>query len=856
MQNNDKVSYTTKLNFWWILKMALRDSRKNKSRLLLFISSIVLGIASMVAISSFSDNLKKDIDQQAAALIGADLVVDSRKELSENGQHLIDSIKGVSSASAEEKSFASMALFEKSGGNRLVQIRALGGNFPFYGKLETVPESAESSFRTGKSALVDKTLMLQFNAEVGDQVVIGTEKFTIAGILTNAPGQSGISSAVAPAIFIPLEYLDSTGLLQKGSRVNYNFYYQFPKTTDVDNILEKLDAHFEEEGLDGETIQMRKESTGRSFDDLTGFLSLVGFVALLLGCIGVSSAIQIYIREKLNSIAILRCLGVSSRQAFLIFLIQVAGIGLIGSVLGAAFGVLIQQLLPIILQDLLPVAVSNDLSVIAIVKGIALGVFISILFALLPLIGIHTISPLNTLRLSYEENDGRKNKFRTLVYGLIVLFILVFARMQLENWFQTLAFTMGVLVGFLILYGVSILLVKLVKRYFPHSWSYLWRQGLSNLYRPNNQTVIMVMAIGLGTAFIATLFFVKALLISQLSFSAGSNQPNMVLFDIQSSQKQEVLNLVKKENLPIIQEVPIVTVQLETINGYNEAAVKKDSTLGLSNRSFGRELRVTYRDSIISSEKITDGVWIGERGDGDTARVSLEKDYAQRAGLKIGDRLVYNVQGLMVPAIVGSFREVDWNRVQTNFRVVFPKGVIDEAPQFHVIMTRTPDSEISAAFQLAVVQQFPTVSIIDLNLILSILDEILNKISFVIQFMAALSILTGIIVLVASIMISKYQRVRESVLLRTMGASRKQILTIAAMEYLFLGTLAASTGIIIALLSSWALAIFSFELPFVPDILLIIGLFIGVSALTVVIGIFNSTALLNRTPLEVLRKED
>jgi len=810
----------------------------------------------MVAISSFSDNLKKDIDQQAAALIGADLVVDSRKELSENGQHLIDSIKGISSASAEEKSFASMALFEKSGGNRLVQIRALGGNFPFYGKLETVPESAESSFRTGKSALVDKTLMLQFNAEVGDQVVIGTEKFTIAGILTNAPGQSGISSAVAPAIFIPLEYLDSTGLLQKGSRVNYNFYYQFPKTTDVDNILEKLDAHFEEEGLDGETIQMRKESTGRSFDDLTGFLSLVGFVALLLGCIGVSSAIQIYIREKLNSIAILRCLGVSSRQAFLIFLIQVAGIGLIGSVLGAAFGVLIQQLLPIILQDLLPVAVSNDLSVIAIVKGIALGVFISILFALLPLIGIHTISPLNTLRLSYEENDGRKNKFRTLVYGLIVLFILVFARMQLENWFQTLAFTMGVLVGFLILYGVSILLVKLVKRYFPHSWSYLWRQGLSNLYRPNNQTVIMVMAIGLGTAFIATLFFVKALLISQLSFSAGSNQPNMVLFDIQSSQKQEVLNLVKKENLPIIQEVPIVTVQLETINGYNEAAVKKDSTLGLSNRSFGRELRVTYRDSIISSEKITDGVWIGERGDGDTARVSLEKDYAQRAGLKIGDRLVYNVQGLMVPAIVGSFREVDWNRVQTNFRVVFPKGVIDEAPQFHVIMTRTPDSEISAAFQLAVVQQFPTVSIIDLNLILSILDEILNKISFVIQFMAALSILTGIIVLVASIMISKYQRVRESVLLRTMGASRKQILTIAAMEYLFLGTLAASTGIIIALLSSWALAIFSFELPFVPDILLIIGLFIGVSALTVVIGIFNSTALLNRTPLEVLRKED
>src|SRR5690606_32597952 len=609
MQSNDQTSYTTKTNFLWILKMALRDSRKNKSRLLLFISSIVLGIASMVAISSFSDNLKTDIDLQAAELIGADLVVDSRKELSQEAQHLVDSLKSISSAFAEEKSFASMALFEKNGGNRLVDIRALGGNFPFYGKLETVPESAEGSFRSGKNALVDKTLMLQFNAEVGDQVVIGNQKFTIAGALTNAPGQSGISSSVAPAIFIPLEYLESTGLLQKGSRVSYNFYYQFPKTTDVDNILEKLDTPFELEGLDGETIQMRKESTGRSFEDLTGFLSLVGFIALLLGCIGVSSAIQIYIREKLNSIAILRCLGVSSRQAFLIFLIQVAGIGLIGSILGAALGVIIQQLLPVVLQDLLPVAVSNDLSILAIAKGIALGVFISILFALLPLIGIHTISPLNTLRLSYEENDGHKNKYRTLVYGLIILFVLLFARMQLDGWFQTLAFTAGVLLGFLILYGVSLLLVKLVKKYFPHSWSYLWRQGLSNLYRPNNQTVIMVMAIGLGTAFIATLFFVKTLLISQLSFSAGSNQPNMVLFDIQSSQKQEVLNLVNKENLPIIQEVPIVTVQLESINGYNEAAVRKDSTIGLSPRSFGRELRVTYRDSIISSEKITDGLW-------------------------------------------------------------------------------------------------------------------------------------------------------------------------------------------------------------------------------------------------------
>jgi len=849
-----KKKDASSLNLWWILKMALRDSRKNKSRLLLFISSIVLGIASMVAINSFDDNLKKDIDKQAATLIGADLLIDSRKSLSDSAQLLIDSLKSLSIYSAEEQSFISMILFEKGGGNRLAEIRALNGNYPFYGKLETIPESAERSFREKKDVLVDKTLMLQFNAQLGDSVVIGNSKFRIAGTLIQAPGQTGISGAMAPTVFIPLEHLTSTGLVQKGSRINYAFYFKLSEKVDSDKLAEQLNKRFEQEGLDAETITMRKENTGRAFNDLTGFLSLVGFVALLLGCIGISSAIQIYIREKINSIAILRCLGVSSNQAFLIFLIQIIVMGLLGSIIGAAFGILIQQLLPVILQDLLPVAVSNDLSWLAVFKGIALGVFISILFALLPLIAIRDISPLNTLRVSFQENDKRKKYLSVVVYTLIVLFIAVFARMQLENWLQTFAFTLAVVLGFLILYGMSLLLIKLIQRYFPHSWSYLWRQGLSNLYRPNNQTVILVMAIGLGTAFIATLFLVKALLIQQISFSSAGNQPNMVLFNIQSSQKEQVANLVRTHGFPVIQEVPVVTLQLESIKGYNAEDIRKDSTLGISNKALAREIRVTFRDSLISSEKVTEGKWMGEVENGDTARVSLEKNYAERIGVGIGDEIVYNVQGLMVPTLVGSIRDVDWNRIQTNFRIIFPKGVIDEAPQFHVLMTRAANEKKSADLQLQVVRQFPNISVIDLKLILAVLDEILDKIRFVIQFMAALSILTGMIVLIASVLISKYQRIQESVLLRTLGASKKQILSITALEYFFLGILSSFTGICIALIASWALATFSLELPFIPDLFLILTLFICVTTITVIIGIFNTNTILSKPPLEVLRK--
>lgn len=837
----------------WLIKMAVRDSRRNKTRLLLFVSSIVLGIAAVVTVSSFQENLRKEIERQAATLVGADLVVDSRKNLSDSSLRLIDSLKEVSTKYAEEKSFLSMVLFQKNGGNRLVQIRGLKGDFPFYGEFKTNPKEAASNFQQKNSILVDKNLMLQFDAQVGDSVQIGRRMFQIEGELLQAPGQTGLSAAVAPTVLLPMGTLVSTGLLQKGSRINYQYYFKLPDSVQSHLLATRIGNQFEKEGLGAESIQMRKEQAGRSFGDLTKFLSLVGFVALLLGCIGVSSSVQIYIREKFISIAILRCLGVSGTQAFLIFMIQIVGIGLFGSLMGAALGVLIQQILPFVLRDLLPVEVEVVLSWLSIFKGIALGVLVALLFALLPLLSIKNISPLHTLQAPFLPKTYTNSRQRGFVFILVFLFIGGFGRTQLESWLQTFVFTFSVVAGYALLYGFSLALITLVKRFFPHSWGYVWRQGLSNLYRPNNQTVILVMAIGLATAFIGTLFFVKALLIEQVSFSTRGDQPNMVLFDIQSGQKEEVSEFVKSFGLPVIQEVPIVTMQLESINGYRQADVEKDSTTTLSARAFARELRVTFRDSLISSERITKGQWEGGVGKQGLPEISLEEEYAGRIGVEVGDEIVWNVQGVMVPTRVGSFRSVDWDRVQTNFRIVFPKGVIDEAPQFHVIMTRTPNEQASADFQVAVVKRFPTLSVIDLSLILAVLKDILSKVGFVIQFMAALSICTGFIVLASSILISRFQRIKETVLLRTLGAKKEQVLIITALEYFFLGALSSLAGILIALMSSWGLARFSFEIPFKPSVLVVFSLFAGVTLLTILVGMFNIKSVLRKSPLEVLR---
>jgi len=844
--------YRRKLRFGWLLKMAWRDSRRNRSRLFLFISSIVLGIAALVAIFSLGDNVRHDIDRQAKTLVGADLVIESNKKVSSRIRPLLDSLGDERSV---ERTFASMVYFTKNDGTRLVQVRALEGDYPYYGAIETSPARASKSFRTERQALVDKTLMLQYNAHVGDSIQIGDVTFAIAGVITRAPGRTGLSTTVAPPVYIPLKYLDSTGLIQRGSRIATSYYYKYNDPAQIDKVIPDIEPRLEKEGLDYDTVDERKKSTGRAFDDFNQFLTLISFIALLLGCIGVASAIHIYIREKIASIAVLRCLGVNSMQAFLIYLIQIVGIGLIGSALGAIVGVLIQHQLPAVLKDFLPVEVTTTISWKAVTQGIVSGIVISLLFALLPLVSVRNISPLYTLRLSVEQIRFR-DPLKWLVYAVILFFVAGFTWWQIHSWRQAIIFTVSILVAFLLLASVALLLRWLVRRFFPSSWNYLWRQGFANLYRPNNQTLILIVTIGLGAAFIGTLYFIQTILISRVTLSGSGGQPNMVLFDIQTNQKDSVAALTRQYNLPVMQQVPIVTMRVEEINHQTAAQVKSDSSSGYRTEAFEWEFRVTYRDTLTSTEKITAGKLYGPvKSPDDVIYISMEDRYAKRIHVNLGDHIIFNVQGTLIPTVVGSLRQVDWQRVQTNFRVVFPTGVLEDAPQFHVLVTRVPSPEVSARFQQSIVKKYPNVSVIDLNLILTVLDEVLDKIGFVIRFMAGFSIITGIIVLIASVLISKYQRMQESILLRTLGASRRQILVITALEYFFLGALAAATGILLSMAASAALAKYTFNAPFTVQWWPVAILFGSISLLTVVIGVFNSWGVLNRPPLEVLRRE-
>lgn len=833
--------------------MAWRDSRKSKSRLLLFVSSIILGIAALVAIYSFNDNLNTDIDKQAASLIGADLVLSTNKEPSTKMDQYL---RRLGDERSTEKRFVSMILFNRSNGSRLIQVRALEGKFPFYGEIKTTPEGASKQLADSNNALVDKTLMLQFGAQEGDSIRLGEHSFIISGILESSPGQTGLSSSIAPIVYIPMSFLDQTGLLQKGSRVNYSYLFRFDEPKKLKKELKSIEAFAENASMDVDTIESTKEETSNSFRNMTEFMSLVAFIALLLGCIGVASAVHIYVKEKVASVSILRCLGATAFQATLIYLIQIAMVGLAGSILGSLLGVFIQQFIPIVMKDFLPLEITARVSYAAIFQGVATGLIVSVIFSLLPLLGLRRVSPLNTLRASAEHAASSPDRLKWLVYFIIVVFLVGFSYIQLGQLKQAAVFTAGVGLCFLVLVGMANLLIKLTKRYFPSSWNYLYRQGFSNLFRPQNQTVTLIVCIGLGTALISTLMLVQDMLIDKVTASSAEGKPNMVLFDIQSSQKEAVAKLARDNGLPVMQQVPIVTMRIEEIKGVTASKAKKDTTLNVPVRAFNSEIRSTFRDSLTSTEKVVEGKWVGQvDAPNGKILVSLEKRYADRLKVRIGDEMTFNVQGALIPVVVGSFREVDWNNIQTNFRVVFPSGVLENAPQFHVLLTRLESAQQAADFQQAVVLEFPNISIIDLNLVLSVLDDLMTKLSFVIRFMAGFSIVTGIIVLISSVLISKYQRMKENVLLRTLGASTKQILTITAMEYFFLGTLAGLTGILISFIVGWGLAEYNFKTTFSPELFPSFLLLLMVCIITVLIGVLNSRSSLNSPPLVILRKE-
>ncbi len=837
----------------WIWKMAVRDARYGARKLLLSMSCVVLGVASYVAVASFSKNLQDAVERQSKSLLGADLALQSRQPFSQEAEALFRSLGGQQS---RETGFSSMAYFPGAGKTRLVQVRALEGAFPYYGTLETEPASAGLTFQQGADALVDETLLIQFGAGLGDTIRIGDQDFRIAGKLRKIPGESIAFSLISPRVYIPLARLDPTELLQKGSIVRYKVYFKLDPSIDVDQLVKKEEPRWTRLGLRADTVSRRKATIARNMENLSRFLHLAGFIAILLAGIGVASGVHVYAKEKTSTVAVLRCIGAGPQETVLAYTLQALAIGFLGSCLGALLGFALQTWIPRALRDFLPFSLPTSFVLAGIVWGWVVGMGTAFLFSLLPLLPLRRISPLLALRASYEKTRERTDPLLWLNFILIVAAIASFAMVHIERRYHALWFTLTVLGVFALLVLLAKGISTLVRKFLPDSWPYPWRQGLANLYRPNNQTTLVMLALGLGTFLIVALYLTQKMLLDQVELRGGRNNPNIVLFDVQKDQKEPVSKLLESFGLPRSEEVPVVTMRLAAVKGRSVAELRRERGSGERDWALRREYRSTYRDHLADTEQIVAGTWPAQVGaSSNSIPISVEKEIAETLGITVGDELVFDIHGVELTTRVASIREVDWQRVQPNFFVVFAKGTLDHAPQFFVLVTRADTKEMSAQLQRAVVEKFPNVSIIDISLILATVDAILDRVSRAIRSVALLTILTGLVVLAGAVLSSRSQRLRESILLRTLGAPKSQITKIVIVEYFFLGAISGLAGVILAIGASWGLtSYFLGTVSSVPLGPVLIALSLGAS-LAVSVGLLSCYGIFGRPPLEALRAE-
>jgi putative ABC transport system permease protein len=841
--------------------MAAREIRAAPRRLLLLTASIAIGVAALVAIGSFTDNLRDSVRMQARALLGADFALSSRRPLPKAAEAVLDTLAARGGTVARLTSFSGMAYVPRTSGTRLVQVAAVEAGYPFYGEIRTEPAAAWRELPQGHRVVVEPSLLTALSARLGDTLALGESRFVISGSIVSAPGNVGVRTAFGPRIYIAARDLPGTRLLGFGSRAEYEAFVRLPTGVSPQALAERYRPLLLPGRVRVRTVAEDQANLNDALGRLTGYLGLVGLIALLLGGIGVASGVVVFIRQRLDTIAVLRCLGASAGRVLAIYAAEAAAMGFAGSALGAAIGMLAQRLLPGLLAGLLPVDVRLVVSPGAVALGLGMGLWVALIFALIPLLAVRRVPPLAALRRDVEP-EGRRwlEPFRLAAAAALAISVVVLARMQVGSWRQSAAFSGGVAIALLALWGASWLLVRAARRWLPAGWPYVWRQGIANLHRPANQTATVVLAIGFGAFLLGTLFLVQYNLLRTLRITGGPARPNLVMFDIQPDQLPTLNRELAAAGYRSAAPAPIVPMRIQSIKG-RPVLIARADTLDpadgepgpRNNWAVRREYRSTYRDTLVASERLLAGRWWTPAA-GPT-QISMERDLARELGVGLGDEIVWDIQGVPLATRVASLREVDWARFEPNFFVVFAPGALETAPQTYVTLTRVEGAAERGALQRRIAERLPNVTTVDLSTVQETLERLIDRVVLAIRFMALFTLGTGTLVLVGALATSRFQRIREGALLRTLGATRAQLFRIVLSEYLSLGLLAAAVALVLAGIAGWALARFVFEGSFTLPMGPFAGLGAAVVLLTVTVGLANSREVLRRPPLEVLRAE-
>ena len=846
----------------FILRMVGRELRSSWRRLAFFFLCVAVGVGAIVALRSLIQNVRVALTAEARTLTAGDIYLRTDQRWREEVRQIIDrrlaGLEGVARTETVETTTMVRPVDEASVRTRVVELRGVQPDFPFYGRFALGGGQPYSfDLLRGRGALVGPELLTQLDLTVGDEIAIGEVRFTIRDVILTEPGRQLGGFSFGPRVLVDFEAVRDTGLLTFASRADRQILLKVEEAAGIDPLVDRLRDDLQDAFVRVGSYRRTQNRIERNLGRAENYLSLIGFVILILGGIGVWSVTRVFVQQRLRSVAILKCLGATSGRVLSIYVAQVALLGLGGSLLGVGIARAALAAVPDSLAEQAASAtglptVSTELTASAVGQGLAVGLIVSLLFALVPLLEIRHVKPLLLMRQGQTGAGPRIDWLRVTVMVLAGAGLVVVATWQaasLEVGMYVVGGFAGVTVA---LHVIGRTLVRAIQPLEASRWFPL-RHAVLNLSRPGNQTRVILLTVGLGSFFIIGVRTLQTNLLSNFALELRDDTPDMFLIDIQQDQAAGVRALLDRSVTNPPQLIPVLRARVVGVDGARRSL---DGVRAVRRAGLGREYTITYRSRLEENERILAGTF-WDATPSPEPEVSIEESLQRERGLEVGDRVRFDVLGRVIEARVTSVRGVDWDDSRSGgFMFLFRPGAFDDAPHTYVTFMQGPaETGERARLQRDIVARYPNLSVIDGLEVIRTLRRVLDYVTLAITVVGALALFSGGLILVGSVAMTKFQRLYEAAIFKTLGANTRTLTAMLILEYGALGTLAGIVGSIGALVLTWALTRQVFEISWNPAAVENIGGIIATALVVGVVGVVSSLDVLRRKPLATLRAE-
>ena len=841
------------------LRYLLADSRGARGRLLFLTLCLAVGIAAVVAVGALGANLEQAVRRDAKRLLGGDLAVSGSRPLPAATLEAFAGQPAVAAVQLEELlTMAALPRPEQRQGHaasQLVELKVVSGPYPLYGRLQLRPARPLPELLADGGLVAAPELLSRLGLHLGDQLRLGDATLTLRGELLEEPDRAVSPFTLGPRVLIARDAFERTGLATFGSRIRHQVLWRLPGNPDATAASAAVRRVRSTLGGDPAfRVRTWQQSQGRlqeGIGRMQRFLGLVALLSLLIGGVGVAQSIRAFLASRLDSVALLGCLGLRPRESFALYLAQALLLGTVGSVLGGFAGLGLQLVLPRLTGGLVAQVALRFWQPAALARGLALGLATALLFALPPLVEVLRVRPLRALRRDVEPLPMSRLARAAMLVGLLTG-VWLLAVEQSRSWRLGSEFLGGLLLTLLALTAGAAGLRRLAGRLARAPLPLPVRQGAAHLARPAGDALAALVALGLGALVVLGTVLVERHLTDALSAALPSDAPSSFLLDVQPDQWPGVERSLREAGATHIDSVPVVMARLSAIDGEpaREIAARRKAA-GEEDWALTREQRLTYLDALPPDNQLIAGSLWSRPG---VAEVSLEEDYAHDLGVGIGSHLTFDVQGVPVELVVTSLRRVEWRTFRINFFLVVEPGVLEQAPQTRLAAARLP-AGAEQQVQDLLVSRFPNVTLVDVRQVLEQVAALLHRLGTGVRFLGGFSAAAGLVILFGAVAASSVRRGREAALLKTLGFTRLGVLAVFGSEYALIGLVAALIGTAAASGLTWAVVTRGMELEWHPFAGILALSVVAVVALTVIAGLAASAGALTRPPVEVLRRE-